>query len=146
MPHNRYPSLNPQQAEATSPNNIPTIMTEHVSGTHRQEKTISLNKDITFILSVKVHIPVDKHDEFFSHFTPTYEKVIAEEECRFFVSPTAETTQPLLNVTCVVRSTILPQSPQPQPRSNQLGRGLVKGRRLVTQRASKERLLCTVSC
>ncbi len=48
------------------------------------ETPLSLNKDINFILYVRVHIPVDQHDEFFSYFTPTMDKVLAEPECRFF--------------------------------------------------------------
>ena len=48
------------------------------------ETPLSYNKDIKFILHVKVHIPVSQHADFFSYFTPALDKVLAEPECRFF--------------------------------------------------------------
>src|SRR6202000_2664323 len=48
------------------------------------ESTLSLKKDISLVLFVRVHIPTSKHADFFSYFTPAFDKVMAEAECRFF--------------------------------------------------------------
>jgi quinol monooxygenase YgiN len=45
---------------------------------------VAYGKELVFILTVQVTVPKDKHDEFFRHFKPAYDKVIAEPECLFF--------------------------------------------------------------
>ncbi len=40
---------------------------------------------ISFILTVKITIPPASVDEFFTHFRPCYDVVLAESECVYFV-------------------------------------------------------------
>ncbi|KIV89211.1 hypothetical protein PV10_08798 [Exophiala mesophila] len=50
--------------------------------------SIPLSSSLTssgIVLSVKVWIPVEKHEDFFHLMRPVYDAVVAEPECRFFV-------------------------------------------------------------
>ncbi|KAK4940442.1 hypothetical protein LTR10_019426 [Elasticomyces elasticus] len=51
---------------------------------------ISISKDITFVLTVKVYIDPSQTNEFFALFKPAYESVLAEPECRFFIVNTTQ--------------------------------------------------------
>lgn len=46
---------------------------------------VNIDNDIKFILTVKIHIRPEQVLEFFSHFKPIYEVVVAEPKCRYFV-------------------------------------------------------------
>lgn len=45
-------------------------------------------KPIKSILSVKVFIAPEKQAEFWQHYKPVFDKVVAEPECRYFVAGT----------------------------------------------------------
>lgn len=46
---------------------------------------VAVDPTIQFILAVKVRIPPEKVEEFFTWFRPVYNSVVAEPECRYFV-------------------------------------------------------------
>lgn len=46
---------------------------------------INIDDGIKFILTVKIYIRPEQVDEFFTHFKPAYEAVVAEPQCRYFV-------------------------------------------------------------
>lgn len=49
------------------------------------ESLIAIDDSIEIILNVQVFISPERIDEFWTHFKPVLDKVVAEPECRYFV-------------------------------------------------------------
>lgn len=47
--------------------------------------SIPVDEGVKMIFNVKVFVAPENQDEFWAHFKPAFDKVIAEPQCRFFV-------------------------------------------------------------
>jgi quinol monooxygenase YgiN len=94
-----FPRVSTSSICSSHLHNQPFLPTHHsISSSNKHLSTMAFTpKDLTFILTVQVTVPADKHAEFFSHFKPCADKVIAEPECKFFFVQKGKPESPYYN-------------------------------------------------